>query len=82
MLSLTTVAEAAVVIMGLTGSADIGHEDIAPVRRARTGVHVLHVEHEVTKVFVKDARLNLVEACEVASDCSISMMAWLARGAR
>ena len=45
---------------GIGRIADVGHEDLAPVGRARAGAHVLHVEHEVLEVLVEDARLNLV----------------------
>ena len=42
------------------GIGDVGHEDLAPVGRARPGAHVLHIENKVLEVLVEDARLNLV----------------------
>ena len=48
------------VITGLAPIADVGHEHLPPVGRARAGAHVLHIENEVVKVLVEDAGLNLV----------------------
>ena len=45
---------------GIGRIADVGHKDLAPIGCARTGAHVLYVEHEITKVLIKNARLNLV----------------------
>ena len=51
---------AAVVMIGIAGIGDVGHEDLVPVGRARSPAHVLHVEHGVAEILVEDARLNLV----------------------
>ena len=45
---------------GIGRIADVGHKDLTPVGCARAGAHVLHVEHEIMKVLVEHARLNLV----------------------
>ena len=42
------------------GIGDVGHEHLAPVGRAGSRAHVLHIENEVAKLLVEDARLNLV----------------------
>ncbi len=41
---------------------DIGHEDPVPIRRARSRAHILYVENAIAKVFVENARLNLVRS--------------------
>ncbi len=38
----------------------VGHEDLTPVGRAGARAHVLHIKDGIAKIFIKDARLNLV----------------------
>ena len=58
--SLTTVADAAVVMIGIPRIADVGHEDLVPIGCTGSRPYVLHVEHGVAEIFVEDAWLNLV----------------------
>ena len=42
------------------GVSGVGHEDLTPVGRAGSRAHILHVENEIVKILVEDARLNFV----------------------